>query len=369
MSRRGGDTVWRCPTSKAIFCCLLVVAIVLVAALWLQYRGGQGMPGRPAGLPAEDGLQACDCVWRIGCPRFDWQVNLTTPGHTCGFENMTSSLVDECLAGRWRQRGRPLRLRLVGHVREAYLAEYVRRRLGATPVREGCRLDSAGPAAKGVDGVPELHNVVRPLDGSETCEMVYATDVIRLEYKLLGLLGDDIFSYIGRLKRECVEEGCDGDLLIISGGVAELLNSTLMESFSGVRRFQSHFKRLLPLLNELVTLHHLKVVWKIHEPVTDELIAEDSMVRNDLLQEYNALIMEQTVRSPVRAWTSHMLMKLRHIEECAPFADDSQVNSDEWRCEDQWVAGDRCHRRYFDAIFNRLCEKMVKMPENPCCSA
>ena len=60
------------------------------------------------------------------------------------------------------------------------------------------------------------------------------------------------------------------------------------------RRFQRHFKRLLPVLFDLVTTHRLQVVWKVHEPVTDELIADSSMVRNDLLQEYNALIMEQT---------------------------------------------------------------------------
>ena len=61
-----------------------------------------------------------------------------------------------------------------------------------------------------------------------------------------------------------------------------------------LRRFQKQYQRLLPLLFDLVNTHRMEVVWKIHEPVTDELIPESSMVRNDLLQEYNALIMELT---------------------------------------------------------------------------
>ena len=75
------------------------------------------------------------------------------------------------------------------------------------------------------------------------------------------------------------------------------------------------------------------------------------------------------MRSPVRVWTSHMLMKLRHIEECAGFEDTSQLNSADWRCEEEWVAGDLAHREYADAIFNSVCHGVVNMPENPCCSA
>lgn len=59
------------------------------------------------------------------------------------------------------------------------------------------------------------------------------------------------------------------------------------------RRFQRQFEKLLPLLIQLKTSHRMEVVWKIHEPVTDELIPDESVVRNDLFQEYNALIMEQ----------------------------------------------------------------------------
>ena len=75
------------------------------------------------------------------------------------------------------------------------------------------------------------------------------------------------------------------------------------------------------------------------------------------------------MRSPIVVWTSHMLMKLRHIEDCATFEDDTQVNSADWRCEEEWVAGDRAHREYADALFNSVCHGLVHMPDNPCCSA
>ena len=38
-----------------------------------------------------------------------------------------------------------------------------------------------------------------------------------------------------RLRSDCQTSGCEGDILIMSGGVGELLNSTLMDSFTGVR--------------------------------------------------------------------------------------------------------------------------------------
>ena len=54
-------------------------------------------------------------------------------------------------------------------------------------------------------------------------------------------MGDDLFSYVDGVKQECETHGCEEDLLIISGGVAELLNSTFLrnssflDSFTGVR--------------------------------------------------------------------------------------------------------------------------------------
>ena len=48
-------------------------------------------------------------------------------------------------------------------------------------------------------------------------------------------MSEDIFSYVARLKRQCETQGCEADLLIMSGGVGELLNSTFLESFEGVR--------------------------------------------------------------------------------------------------------------------------------------
>ena len=73
--------------------------------------------------------------------------------------------------------------------------------------------------------------------------------------------------------------------------------------------------------------------------------------------------------TPVQVWTSHMLMKLHHIEDCDKQANSTTINEDVWRCEEELVAGDNCHAEYFDAIFNKVCDKHVKMPENPCCSA
>ena len=61
------------------------------------------------------------------------------------------------------------------------------------------------------------------------------TTVHRQEYKLLALMSEDIFSYVGRLRQECERHGCEADLLILSGGASELLNSTFLESFQGVR--------------------------------------------------------------------------------------------------------------------------------------
>lgn len=50
-----------------------------------------------------------------------------------------------------------------------------------------------------------------------------------------GLLGPEVFQYVEALSHQCDTEGCAGDLLIVSGGVGELLNSTLIDSFRGVR--------------------------------------------------------------------------------------------------------------------------------------
>ncbi|KAF0288311.1 hypothetical protein FJT64_013298 [Amphibalanus amphitrite] len=396
---------WRCAVGAAVTVCLVVTALLVSGVIVLPFKTNHET--EPSQWIAEDLTSqpqpGCDCVWRVGCVQYRWQVNLTDAWHGCGIEQLSDR----------RQRGRSLRLRVVGHVREAFFADYLRQRLGASPVQEGCRLVSTGPGEK-VLGKEEDNQVVAK-DGGQTCVNVYQTNDIRLEYKLLGLMSEDIFNYVGHLKQECETQGCEADLLIISGGASELLNSTFLESFEGVRRFQRHFKRLLPLLFELVTGHGMQVVWKVHEPVTDELIADTSMVRNDLLQEYNALIMEQTVsithsswnrreyndllqeynalimeqtreyndllqeynalimeqtiRSPLRVWTSHMLMKLRHIEDCAGLQDTDQLNSADWRCEEEWVAGDRAHREYADALFNSVCHNVVRMPENPCCSA
>ncbi|XP_043247307.1 uncharacterized protein LOC122394482 [Amphibalanus amphitrite] len=360
---------WRCAVGAAVTICLVVIALLVSGVVVLPFKTNHETD--PSQWMAEElspqPQPGCDCVWRVGCVQYRWQVNLTDAWHGCGIEQLSDSTLSQCLSLRRRQRGRSLRLRVVGHVREAFFADYLRQRLGAAAVQEGCRLVSNGPGEK-VVGKEEYDQVVAK-DGGQTCVNVYQTDDIRLEYKLLGLMSEDIFNYVGHLKQECETHGCEADLLIISGGASELLNSTFLESFEGVRRFQRHFKRLLPLLFELVTSHRLQVVWKVHEPVTDELIADTSMVRNDLLQEYNALIMEQTIRSPLRVWTSHMLMKLRHIEDCAGLADTDQLNSADWRCEEEWVAGDRAHREYADALFNSVCHNVVAMPENPCCSA
>ena len=64
-----------------------------------------------------------------------------------------------------------------------------------------------------------------------------------------------------------------------------------------------------------------------------------------------------------------MLTKLRHIEECSGVEDTAHLNSAEWRCEEEWVAGDRAHSEYADMVFNSVCQGVVAMPENPCCSA
>lgn len=73
--------------------------------------------------------------------------------------------------------------------------------------------------------------------------------------------------------------------------------------------------------------------------------------------------------TPLHVWTSHMLMKLHHIEECENALTTDHPNSENWRCEEELVAGDLAHAEYFDAIFNFVCDKQVEMPENPCCSA
>jgi len=366
---------WRAALAATLLVGLVAAVLILSgivqppSAPFATERVEEETPEWTLSSDQEDGIDGCDCVWRIGCPKFRWQVNFTSPRYRCGYEEMSSSLTQECLAERHRKRGRQLQLRIVGDTREAFITDYIRDRLSLPAARETCRLTRAPPSAKLFDSPEEVHCTVTPLDGADTCEMVYETPEIRLEYHFLHLLGDDVFRYVDNLRKLCEADGCRDDIFIISGGTGELLNSTLMDSFAGLRRFQNHYKRLLPLLKDLATKHKLEVVWKIHEPVTDELIADKSMVRNDLLQEYNALIMEQTMRSSVRVWTSHMIMKLHHIEECATFTDDAQVNSDPWRCEDVWVAGDKAHSEYFDTIFNKICDKLIRMPENPCCSA
>ena len=55
------------------------------------------------------------------------------------------------------------------------------------------------------------------------------------DYKYVGILGPDVFSYVDELTKDCEKSGCEGDILIISGGIGELLNSTLLDSFTGVR--------------------------------------------------------------------------------------------------------------------------------------
>ena len=44
-----------------------------------------------------------------------------------------------------------------------------------------------------------------------------------------------MFCYVNHLTSECETHGCEGDILIMSGGIGELLNSTLLDSFTGVR--------------------------------------------------------------------------------------------------------------------------------------
>jgi len=361
----------------ALATCFLVVILVLTGEVTSPFGRRHvhhvrvWLRGSAIAASPEDQDQECGCLWNIGCPDFPWQTNFTSPKFRCGFEPMTENLLTECLAERNVWHGRPVRVHVAGHVREAYLVDYMRRRLGAEAEEETCRLVDAAPGRKNISQETVEYDRVEAKDGGETCRMVYKRDGLTLEYKLLGLLGPDIFEYVERLVSQCREEGCAEDLLIMSGGVAEQLNSTILDSFTGVRRFQRHYRRLLPMLIHLVTEHNMQVVWKIHEPVTDEFIPEYSMVRNDLLQEYNALIMEQTMTTPVEVWTSHMMMKLHHIEEC-----ESQIKHNEiehisdplWRCEEEWVAGDSLHAEYFDTIFNRVCDKMVSMPKNPCCS-
>lgn len=313
--------------------------------------------------------ESCDCMWQIGCPKFRWQTNFTSPIYRCGYEIMTESLVGQCLAQRQVARGREMKLHVVGHMREAFLVDYLRQRLSATTDKQNCGLFKAPVAPKDLNSEDVIfYGVDMPKD-SDTCEGSYSRPGIKLNFKYVELLGPDVFSYVDRLTTECQTSGCEGDILIMSGGMGELLNSTLLDSFTGVRKFQRQYERLLPMLIDLVKNHRLEVVWKIHEPVTDELIPENSMVRNDLLQEYNALIMEQTMSTPIQVWTSHMLMKLHHIEDCDSQAKSATINEDAWRCEEELVPGDKCHAEYFDAIFNKVCDKHVKMPENPCCSA
>ncbi|KAF0310680.1 hypothetical protein FJT64_001878 [Amphibalanus amphitrite] len=318
-------------------------------------------------LPEEE--STCDCVWRIGCPKFRWQTNFTSPIYRCGYEVMTESLVSQCLRAREASRGRAFKLHIAGHVREAFLADYLRGRLIATTDKEGCQLVKAPATPKNFDSDQVPYYTVKLPKGSDFCEMSYSRQGMTMDYRFIGQMGEDVFSYVNHLTADCAEHGCEGDILIMSGGIGELLNSTLLDSFTGVRKFQRGYERLLPMLIGLVQNYRMEVVWKIHEPVTDELIPENSMVRNDLLQEYNALIMEQTMMTPVQVWTSHMLMKLHHIEDCDRRSNSTTINEDSWRCEEEFVAGDRCHDEYFDTIFNKVCDKAIAMPENPCCSA
>ncbi|XP_037070631.1 uncharacterized protein LOC119091840 [Pollicipes pollicipes] len=359
------------------------IAVVLAACLLLGVLIATGVLTSPfrrshvrrvqvwlRGSQATEGNEACSCVWRIGCPKFSWQTNFTSPAFRCGYQPMLEGLVTECLAERRSERGRDLRLHVAGHVREAFLVDYMRQRLWTTVERQTCRLTRPAVGPKPLDGNGSLeYSQVRPEDGGESCEAVHVRPGLRLDYRYVDVLGPDTLGYVDHLMTECEAEGCEGDILIFSGGVGELLNSTLLDSFTGVRRFQRQYKRLLPMFIDLVSIHKMEVVVKIHEPVTDELIPDNSMVRNDLLQEYNALIMEQTMSTPVEVWTSHMIMKLHHIEECDLQANSTTPNEDRWRCEEELVAGDQCHDEYFDTIFNKVCETYIKMPLNPCCSA
>ena len=66
----------------------------------------------------------------------------------------------------------------MGHVREAFLADFLRQRLGAAPVQEDCKLVSTGPEGK--IGDQEEYDQVVPRDGGQTCTNVYQTDDVRL---------------------------------------------------------------------------------------------------------------------------------------------------------------------------------------------
>ena len=88
------------------------------------------------------------------------------------------SSLSQCLSRRREQRGRGLRLRVVGHVREAFFADYLRQRLGAASVREGCLLTSTGPEQKAGDD--ESYDQVAARDGTPSCTNVYQTDHVRL---------------------------------------------------------------------------------------------------------------------------------------------------------------------------------------------
>lgn len=345
---------------------LLLLLIASGNKVWLELGKGDSVWSRQH----SDLDSTCSCMWRISCPKFRWQVNFTSPRYKCGYEQLNSESINQCLERRHAMFRRRAVVHIAGHIREAFLFDYIRRRLtNLEQTANDCRLIKTGSEQKPASLISPEYYKLETNPGAKSCRMAFENKDITLEFKFIQTLNDDAFSYIDSWRARCENEGCENDLLIFSAGVGELLESTLMDSFDGVRRFQKQFKHVLPQLIDLVNQHHLEVVWKIHEPVTDELIPEGSMVRNDLLQEYNALVMEQTILTPVHVWTSHMIMKLHHIESCSLFNDTAMMNSDSWRCEEEWVAGDQCHSDFFDTIFNKICDRMIEMPENPCCSA
>jgi len=184
---------WRAALAATLLVGLVAAVLILSgivqppSAPFATERVEEETPEWTLSSDQEDGIDGCDCVWRIGCPKFRWQVNFTSPRYRCGYEEMSSSLTQECLAERHRKRGRQLQLRIVGDTREAFITDYIRDRLSLPAARETCRLTRAPPSAKLFDSPEEVHCTVTPLDGADTCEMVYETPEIRL-VREVGLL-------------------------------------------------------------------------------------------------------------------------------------------------------------------------------------
>ena len=88
--------------------------------------------------------------------------------------------MSQCLTERKAARGRELRLHVAGHVREAFLVDYLRQRLVANTDEQGCQLVKTPAAPKNfdVDNVP--YYAVKVPKGSESCEASYSRAGIKL---------------------------------------------------------------------------------------------------------------------------------------------------------------------------------------------